>query len=43
VLSFEYDIYHKVLYFLPYLDCEKSYDVVELYDEVDIGEYIYVN
>jgi hypothetical protein len=32
-----------VMYFLLYLDCDKLYEVVELYDVVDVGEYIYVN
>ena len=41
LLGGEYDVYHKVMYFLLYLDCEKLY--VELCEEVDIGECIYVN
>jgi hypothetical protein len=32
-----------VMYFLLYLDCDKLYEVVELYDVVDVGECIYVN
>jgi len=31
LIGVEYDIYHDVMYFLLYLDCEKSYDVIELY------------
>ena len=31
------------MYFLPYFDYEKWYEIVELYDLVDFGEYIYVN
>jgi len=43
-LGVEYDVYHSVVYFLPYLECEKSYVVIELRGEVDmVGEYIYVN
>jgi len=36
-LGVDYDVYHKVLYFLLYLDCEKVYGVVEPYyiDDVD--------
>ena len=41
LLGSEYDVYHKVMYFPLYLDCEKLY--VELGEEVDIGECIYVN
>jgi len=41
LLGGEYDVYHKVMYFLLYLDCEKLY--IELCEEVDIGECIYVN
>jgi len=36
LLSVEYDVYHNVLYFLLYLDCEKLYEIVELYDVVDV-------
>jgi len=42
LLGVEYDFYHKVLYSLLYLDCGKKYGVVDLYDKVDVGEYIYV-
>jgi len=28
LLSVEYDVYHNVLYFLLYLNCEKLYEVV---------------
>ena len=35
-LGVEYDVYHNVLYFLLYLNCEKLYGVVELYDIVDV-------
>jgi len=31
LIGVEYDFYHDVMYFLLYLNCEKSYDVVELY------------
>jgi len=43
LIGVEYDVYHGVMYFLLYLNCEKSYDVVELYDEVDVGKKIYVD
>jgi len=43
LLGVEYDVYHNGLYFLPYFDYEKWYEVVELYDLVDVGEYVYVN
>ena len=36
LLGVEYDVYHNVLDFLLYLDCEKLYGVVELYDIVDV-------
>jgi len=36
LLVVEYDVYHNVLYFLLYLNCEKLYGVVELYDIVDV-------
>jgi len=36
LLGVENDIYHKMLYFLLYLNYEKLYGVVELYDIVDI-------
>jgi len=36
LLGVEYDVYHNVLYFLLYLDCEKLHEVVELYDIVDV-------
>jgi hypothetical protein len=36
-------IKHSVMYFLLYLDCVKLYEVVELYDVVDVDECIYVN
>jgi len=42
IVRCEYNVCHKVLYFLLYLDCEKLYDVVELYDKVDVGKYICV-
>ena len=32
LIGVEYDVYHSVMYFLLYLDCEKLYEVVELYD-----------
>jgi len=41
LIGVEYDVYHSVMYFLLYLDCEKLYEVVELYDVVDVGECIY--
>jgi len=42
LLGVENDVYHKVLYFLVYLDCEKVYEVVELYYIVDVDIYIYI-
>jgi len=42
LLGVENDVYHKVLYFLLYLDCEKVYEVVELYYIVDVDLYIYI-
>ena len=41
LLGSEYDVYHKMMYFLLYLDCEKLY--VKQGEEVDIGECIYVD
>jgi len=35
LIGVEYDVYHSVMYFLLYLDCEKLYEVVELYNIVD--------
>ena len=43
-LGVEYDVYHSMVYILPYSECAKSYVVIELCGEVDmVGEYIYVN
>jgi len=43
-LGVEYDVYHSVVYFLPYWECEKSYVVIELCGKVDmVGEYISVD
>ena len=45
LLGVEYDVYHKVMYFLLYLDCEKLI-LVNAYMLIDwdiVGEYIYVN
>ena len=42
MLGVEDDVYHKVLYFLLYLDSEKMYEVVELYYIVDVNLYIYM-
>ena len=42
LLGVEDDVYHKVLYFLLYLDSEKMYEVVELYYIVDVNLYIYM-
>jgi len=36
LLGVENDVYHKVLYFIIYLDCEKVYEVVEPYYIVDV-------
>ena len=41
LLGGEYDVYHKVMNFLLYLDCEKLY--VELCEAVDVSECIYVD
>ena len=35
--------YHGMMYFLLYLECEKSHVVIKLYNEVNVGVYIYVN
>ena len=43
LLGVEYDVYHNLLYFLLYLECEKSYVVIELYNEFNVGVYIYVD
>jgi hypothetical protein len=43
LIGVEYDVYDGMVYFLPYFDCEKWYEVVGSYDEVDVGECIYVN
>ena len=43
LLGVEYDVYHGMVYFCPYFDYEKWYEVVELYDLVDVGECVYVN
>jgi len=30
LIGVEYDVYHSMMYFLPYLDREKLYGIVEL-------------
>jgi hypothetical protein len=42
LIGVEYDVYHSVMHFLLYLDCEKLNEVVELYDVVDVDECVYV-
>jgi len=44
-MGVEFDVYHSMVYFLIYLNCENLYGVVELYDvvDVDIGhDYVLV-
>jgi len=43
LLGVEYDIYLNMMYFHLYMNCEKLYVSVELCEEVDISEYIYVD
>jgi len=43
LLGVEIDIYLNMIYFLLYLDHEKLYVSVELCEEVDVSECIYVN
>ena len=43
LLSVEIDIYLNMMYFLLYLDREKLYVSVELCEDVDVSEFIYVN
>jgi len=42
LVGVEYDVYHSVMYFLPYVDCEKLCEVVDLYGDI-VGEWIYAN
>ena len=42
-LGVEIDIYLNMMYFLLYLDREKLYVSVELCEDVDVSEFIYVN
>ena len=43
LICVEYEVYHSVMYFLLYLDCEKLCEIIDLYDLVDVGECIYAN
>jgi len=43
LLGVENDIYLNIMYFLLYLDREKLYVSVELCEEVDVSECIYVD
>ena len=36
LIGVEYDVYHSMMYFLLYLDCDELYGVVELYDIVNV-------
>jgi len=40
LLGVEYDVYHNVLYFLLYLNCEKLYDVVVMLVDSCDNEYV---
>jgi len=42
LIGVEYDIYHSMMYFLLYLDCEKWYEMLKLYGDI-VGECMYVN
>jgi len=41
-MGVEYDVYHSMVYFLLYLDCEKLYELFNCNDVVDVYWYIYV-
>ena len=42
LMGVEYDVYHSMVYFLLYLDCEKLYELFNCNDVVDVYWYIYV-
>ena len=40
IVGVEYDVYHNVLYFLLYLNCEKLYEVVVMLVDSCDNDYI---